>query len=149
MRRHYVASTSLRRYFDVMHLLDWQSCTHKQMDYPVLITGRRVFEIYVFRSHNLLKKRTTKVTSANFQNMFSTTSSVRNMNSLYFLITGRAVPISEWPTWCSSQPGYFPSEPATFVQRLPNVFQTPWTFGTRWIVVIQRSLALWVEIPVF
>ena len=26
------------------------------------------------------------------------------------------------------------SEPATFVQRLPNVFQTPWTFGTRWVV---------------
>ena len=24
-----------------------------------------------------------------------------------------------------------PSEPATFVQRLPNVFQTPWTFGIR------------------
>ena len=51
-----------------------------------------------------------------------------------------------------------PSEPATFVQRLPNVFQTStyndypgirWavviqtslvrTFGTRWVVVVQTS----------
>ena len=23
----------------------------------------------------------------------------------------------------------YPTEPATFVQRLPNVFQTPWMFG--------------------
>ena len=29
-----------------------------------------------------------------------------------------------------------PSEPATFVQRLPNVFQT---FETRWVVVLQTS----------
>ena len=26
--------------------------------------------------------------------------------------------------------------PATFVQRLRNVFQTAWTFGTRWVVVV-------------
>ena len=32
---------------------------------------------------------------------------------------------------------------ARFVQRLPYVFQTPWTFGTRWAVVIQTSLVLW------
>ena len=129
MRRHYVASTSLRRYFDVMHLLDWQSCTHKQMDYPVLITGRRVFEIYVFRSHNLLKKRTTKVTSANFQNMFSTTSSVRNMNSLYFLITGRAVPISEWLhiTGALRSQGTFPANQ----RRLYNDYPTCNTLGSR------------------
>ena len=31
------------------------------------------------------------------------------------------------------------SEPVTFVQRLPNVFQTPWTFGTRLVVVVQTS----------
>ena len=31
------------------------------------------------------------------------------------------------------------SEPATFV-RLPNVIQTPWTFGIRWVVVVQTSL---------
>ena len=36
------------------------------------------------------------------------------------------------------------SEPATFVQRLPNVFQTPWQFGTRWVVVVQTSLVHWV-----
>ena len=29
-----------------------------------------------------------------------------------------------------------PSEPATFVQRLPNVFQTSMTFETRWVVVV-------------
>ena len=34
------------------------------------------------------------------------------------------------------------SEPATFVQRLPNVFQTSWRFfGTRWVVV--TSLVQW------
>ena len=33
-----------------------------------------------------------------------------------------------------------PSEPATFVQRLLNVFQTPMTFGARWVVVVQTSL---------
>ena len=41
-----------------------------------------------------------------------------------------------------------PSEPATFVQqlpnvfvqRLPNVFQTSWTFGTRWVFFVQSSL---------
>ena len=32
------------------------------------------------------------------------------------------------------------SEPATFVQRLPNVFQTSMAFGTRWVVVVQTSL---------
>ena len=37
-----------------------------------------------------------------------------------------------------------PSEPATFVQGLPNVFQTPWTFATRWVVVVQTSLIHWV-----
>ena len=36
-----------------------------------------------------------------------------------------------------------PSEPATFVQRLPNVFQTPWTFGTRWVAVVQTLLVHW------
>ena len=35
-----------------------------------------------------------------------------------------------------------PGELATFVQRLPNVFQTPWAFGTRWEVVEQTSLVL-------
>ena len=29
-----------------------------------------------------------------------------------------------------------PSEPATLVQRLSNVFQTSMTFGTRWVVVV-------------
>ena len=38
-----------------------------------------------------------------------------------------------------------PSEPATFVQRLPNVFQTPWMFGTRWLVIVQTSLVYWFE----
>ena len=33
-----------------------------------------------------------------------------------------------------------PSEPATFVQRLPNVFQTPWMFEKHWVVVVQTSL---------
>ena len=28
--------------------------------------------------------------------------------------------------------------PAAFVQRLPNVFQTPWMFGIRWVVVVNR-----------
>ena len=36
-----------------------------------------------------------------------------------------------------------PSEPATFVQRLRNVFQTPRTFGTCWVVVVQMSLVHW------
>ena len=41
--------------------------------------------------------------------------------------------------------GWCPSEPATFVQRLPNVSQMPWTFGfgTRWVVVGQTSLIHW------
>ena len=30
-----------------------------------------------------------------------------------------------------------------FVQRLPSVFQTPWTFGTRWVVVVQTSMVHW------
>ena len=30
-----------------------------------------------------------------------------------------------------------------FVQRLPNVFPTPWTLGTRWVVVVQMSLVHW------
>ena len=34
------------------------------------------------------------------------------------------------------------SEPATFVQRLPNVFVTPWAFGTRWVLVVQTSLGV-------
>ena len=33
--------------------------------------------------------------------------------------------------------------PATFVKRLPNGFQTPWTFGTLWVVVAQMSLVHW------
>ena len=33
-----------------------------------------------------------------------------------------------------------PSEPATFAQRLPNVFQMSMAFGTRWVVVAQTSL---------
>ena len=36
------------------------------------------------------------------------------------------------------------SEPETFVQRLPNVFQTSMAFGTRWDVVFQTSLVHWV-----
>ena len=36
-----------------------------------------------------------------------------------------------------------PSESATFV-RLLNVFQTSWTFGTRWVVVVRMSLVHWV-----
>ena len=39
-----------------------------------------------------------------------------------------------------------PSEPATFVQRLPNVFLTQWTLGTRWVVVVQTSLVHWEEV---
>ena len=35
------------------------------------------------------------------------------------------------------------SEPATFEQRLPNVFQTSMAFGTRWVVVVQTSLVHW------
>ena len=35
------------------------------------------------------------------------------------------------------------SEPVSFVQRLPKVFQTSMTFGTRWVVIVQTSLALW------
>ena len=31
-------------------------------------------------------------------------------------------------------------KPATFIQRLPNVFQTPWMFGARWVVAVQTSL---------
>ena len=38
-----------------------------------------------------------------------------------------------------------PSGPATFIQRLPNMFQTPWTFGTRWVIVVQTSLVHWVD----
>ena len=37
-----------------------------------------------------------------------------------------------------------PREPATFVQRLPNVFQTSMTFGTRWVVVVTCGTR-WVE----
>ena len=33
-----------------------------------------------------------------------------------------------------------PSEPVTFVQQLPNVFQTSMIFGTRWAVAVQTSL---------
>ena len=33
-----------------------------------------------------------------------------------------------------------PSRPATFVQRLPNVFQTSMVFGTSWVVVEQMSM---------
>ena len=33
-----------------------------------------------------------------------------------------------------------PSEPATFVQQLPNMFQTSMTFGIRWVVVVLTSL---------
>ena len=36
-----------------------------------------------------------------------------------------------------------PSEPGMFVQRLPNVFQTFMTFGTRWVFVVQTSLVHW------
>ena len=42
-------------------------------------------------------------------------------------------------SWLSSQP----SEPATFVQRLHNVFQTSMAFETRWVVVVQTSLVHW------
>ena len=32
-----------------------------------------------------------------------------------------------------------PSEHATLLQRLPNVVQTPWTFGQRWVNVVLVS----------
>ena len=38
----------------------------------------------------------------------------------------------------------FPSEPATFLQRLPNVFQTSLTFGIRWVVVAPTSRVRWI-----
>ena len=46
----------------------------------------------------------------------------------------------------SSTPMFSPictSEPATFVQRLHNVFQTSMAFETRWVVVVQTSLVHW------
>ena len=36
-----------------------------------------------------------------------------------------------------------PSEPATYVQRLPKVFQTSMAFRTLWVVVVQMSLVHW------
>ena len=36
-----------------------------------------------------------------------------------------------------------PGKPATFAHRLPNVFQTSWTFGTRWVIVVQTRSAHW------
>ena len=47
--------------------------------------------------------------------------------------------------WCSHFGQSKPGEPATFVQRTPNVFQTPWTFGTRWVVLVQTSLVHYWE----
>ena len=38
-----------------------------------------------------------------------------------------------------------PSEPAMFVKRLPNVFQTSMAFGTHWVAVVQMSLVHWVR----
>ena len=59
---------------------------------------------------------------------------------LYLLETECILQCISW------EPNSFtPSKPATFVQRLPNVFQTSMAFETRWVAVVQMSLVHWAS----